>query len=145
MFMAVLFLILCYTELKSKLPKSKDPEYVSGYDARRNDDRKGKMQKLVPAHNIDNKFNQGYFRKELKINEKLRKEQFENKLRTQLSSRSKNPFSGSDGSASEMSASERSYTRSSTRQAQRMRSTMLSQILTPESNTYVHKSGNKSN
>jgi hypothetical protein len=59
-----------HTELKSKLPKSKDPEYVSGYDARRNDDRKGKMQKLVPAHNIDNKFNQGYFRKELKINEK---------------------------------------------------------------------------
>jgi hypothetical protein len=69
------------------------------------------------------------------------------KSRTQseLSSRSKNPFSGSDGSASEMSASERSYTRSSTRQAQRMRSTMLSQILTPESNMYVHKSGNKSN
>jgi hypothetical protein len=134
-----------HTELKSKLPKSKDPEYVSGYEARRNDDRKGKMQKLVPAHNIDNKFNQGYYRKELKINEKLRKEQFENKLRTQLSSRSKNPFSGSDGSASEMSASERSYTRSSTRQAQRMRSTMLSQILTPESNMYVNKSGNKSN
>ena len=103
------------------------------------------MQKLVPAHNLDNKFNQGYFRKELKINEKLRKEQFENKLRTQLSSRSKNPFSGSDGSASEMSASERSYTRSSTRQAQRMRSTMLSQILTPESNMNVYKSGNKSN
>jgi hypothetical protein len=67
------------------------------------------------------------------------------KKKTELSSRSKNPFSGSEGSASEMSASEQSYTRPSTRQAQRMRSTMLSQTLTPESNIYVAKSGNKSN
>jgi hypothetical protein len=129
-----------HTELKSKRPKSKHPEYVSGYDARRYDDQKGKTKQLVPVYNLEHNFNKAYFRKELKNNR-----EYEKKLTTQLSSRSKNPFSGSEGSASEISASEQSYTRPSTRQAQRMRSTMLSQTLTPESNIYVAKSGNKSN
>ena len=59
-------------------------------------------------------------------------------IQTQMSSRNTNPF---DGSASEMSEPERRITR----QAERMRSTMLSQTLTPETNLYVAKSGKKSN
>ena len=63
------------------------------------------------------------------------------KKKTQLSSRSRsNPFSASEGSATE-SASERRTTRPA---AARMRSTMLSATLTPETNIYVSKSGNKS-
>jgi hypothetical protein len=128
-----------HTELKSKIPKSKNPEYIAGYDARRRDIRNESEKQLVPVYNLENKYNQGYFRRELKNHKEMLKK------KTEFSSRSKNPFSGSEGSASEMSASEQSYTRPSTRQAQRMRSTMLSQTLTPESNTYVAKSGNKSN
>jgi hypothetical protein len=125
-----------HTELKSKIPKSKNPEYVSGYNARRKDEKK-KVRPLVEVLNPNNPYNKGYFGASLK----------ENKdgyfPRTYLSGRGKkgnnNPFSGSEGSASETSASERAATRPTTRQSQRMRSTMLSQTLTPESNIYVPK------
>ncbi len=66
--------------------------------------------------------------------------------RTYLSERGKNgnsnPFSGSKGSASETSASERAATRPTARQSQRMCSSMLSQTLTPERNIYLAKSVN---
>ena len=103
-----------HTELKSNIPKSKHKQYVSGYNSRRYDDKKGKTKPLVPVYNLEHKFNKGYFRKELE----------NNKLRTQLSSRS-NPFDGTDDSISERAATSRN------------RSTMLSQTLTPE--THVRK------
>ncbi len=107
---------------------------MSGYDARRRDERTRNVRPYVPVWDFNQEHSAAYFRKELKRDDKSK---------TQLSSRSRsNPFSGSDGSASETSASERAEI---TRQAHRMRSTMLSQTLTPESNTYVAKSGNKSN
>lgn len=65
-------------------------------------------------------------------------------VQTQLSTRNTNPFDGSasETSATELSARQRQITATP---ARRMRSTMLSQIQTPETNIYVAKSGNKSN
>jgi hypothetical protein len=91
-----------------------------------------------PAWDFNQDHSAAYFRKEIKNDLKSR-------TKSELSSTSKNPFSGSDVSVSETSASERAATRPISRQSQRMRSTMLSQTLTPESNIYLHKSGNKSN
>jgi hypothetical protein len=107
--------------------------------ARRKDIRNKSEKQLVPVYNLEHQYNQGYFRQELKNHKEMLKS------RTQLSSRSRsNPFSGTEGSASEMSASERAATRPTARQTQRTRSTMLSQTLTPETNIYVPKSGNNS-
>jgi hypothetical protein len=128
-----------HTELKSKFPKSKDPEYVSGYDARRRDQKNNKVRPLVEVLNPDNAYNRGYFGAALK------KGQDGYIPRTQFSGRRRqrtNPFSGSEGSSlSDSSLSQRPAARTTRRQ----RSTMLSQTLTPESNIYVNKSGNKSN
>ena len=124
-----------HTELRTRVHQSKDPEYVSGYDARRRHETQAKVKQLVPVLNLEHSYNKGYFRKELKQMKENEKK------KTQLSSRSRsNPFSASEGSATE-SASERRTTRPA---AARMRSTMLSATLTPETNIYVAKSGNKS-
>jgi len=83
-----------HTELKSKIPKSKNPEYIAGYDARRRDIRNESEKQLVPVYNLENKYNQGYFRRELKNHKEMLKK------KTEFSSRSKNPFSGSEGNKS---------------------------------------------
>jgi len=129
-----------HTELKPKKYRSKNPEYVSGYDARRRDEKNSKVRPLVEVLNPENDYNKGYFGSALKNGQDgyIPRIQFSGRSR-----QATNPFSGSEGSSlSDSSISQRPAARTTRRE--RQRSTMLSQTLTPESNIYVAKSGNKS-
>ncbi len=105
---------------------------MSGYDARRRHEAKSKVKQLVPVLNLEHSYNKGYFRKELKQIKENEKKKIHSSSR-----RGNNPFSGSNGSAA--SASDVSLTEPRiTRQARRMRSTMLSETQTPETNIYIY-------
>ncbi len=55
-----------HTELKPKIPKSKNQKYVSGYDARRRDEKNKKVKPYVPVWDFHQNYSAAYFRKELK-------------------------------------------------------------------------------
>ena len=69
-----------HLQLESNVYASKDPQYVSGYDARRRHETKQKVKQLVPVYNLEHKYNKGYFRKELQ----QIKEQEEEKKKKEL-------------------------------------------------------------